>query len=79
MGILTDQMRQRQPVKNHLELTTGSLMARRSQWAFLAEDLVEGSLLVVVPRGGPKTRTSLTTVARRFNERGGKALIHYWS
>ena len=72
-------MRQNQPVKNHLELTTGSLMVKRRQWAYLAEDVAEGALLVVVPTRNPRARASLTEVARCFAERGKTPLIRYWS
>ena len=70
-------MSQHQPLKNHLELTTGSLMGRRSQWAYLAEDVPEGALLIVVPESIPKARTLLMKVAECFARRGGDAVVRF--
>ena len=66
---------QRQPIKNYLELTTGSLLARRGQWASLADSLPEGTLLLVVPKYGAKITTCVLKIARSFTERGGKAFV----
>ena len=70
-------MKQNQHVRNHLELTTGCLMARRSQWAYLAEDVPEGALLIVVPESIPKARTLLMKVAECFARRGGEAVVRF--
>ena len=64
-------------LKTYLELTTGSLLARRGQWASLADNLPEGALLLVAPKDSPKITTCLLKIARSFTERGGKAVIHY--
>ena len=52
-------------------------MARRSQWAYLAEDVPEGALLIVVPESIPKARTLLMTVAECFARRDGKAVVRF--
>ena len=64
-------------IKTYLELTTGSLLARRGQWASLADSLPEGTLLLVVPNEGAKITTCLLKIARSFTERGGKAIVRY--
>ena len=64
-------------VKTYLELTTGSLLARRGQWASLANNLPEGALLLVVPKDGAKITTCLLEISRSFTDHGGKAVVHY--
>ena len=64
-------------VKTYLEITTGSLLARRGQWASLADNLSEGALLLVVPKDKPKITTCLLKIARSFTEHGGKVVVHY--
>ena len=64
-------------IKTYLELTTGSLLARRGQWASLASNLPEGALLLVVPKESSEITTCLLKIARSFTERGGKAVVHY--
>ena len=70
-------MKDRQVAKKHLELTTGSLLIRRSRWAFLTNNLPQRSLLLVVPRDRPRIRICLLRVAQTYASRGGEAVIRY--
>ena len=58
-----------------MELTTVSLLDKRSEWERLGQHLPEGGLLIVVPEKNSEASPSLLKIAQSFRETGREVEI----
>jgi hypothetical protein len=67
----------RNPTKRYIELTTLSLLEKRSEWERFGQHLPEGGLFIVVSQDNPGAWRFLLRIARSFRETGRAVEIHY--
>ena len=72
----TDRHQFQKPTKDYIELTTGSLLARRKQRQRLGRHLSAGSFLLVLPDGYHKHLGFFKRLARTLREAGRDVEIH---
>ena len=66
---------QRNATKRYIELTTVSLLDKRSEWEQFGKHLPEGGLLIVVPEDSPQASRFLLRTAQSFREIGREVEI----
>jgi len=69
---------QRKQTKKYSELTTLSLLEKRSEWERFGHDLPEGGLLIVAPEDNPEASRFLLKIAKSFREEGWEVEIRYF-
>ena len=67
---------QRNATKRYIELTTLSLLEKRSEWERFGQHLPEGGLLIVVPEDNHEASPFLLKIAQSFREMGREVEIH---
>jgi len=65
--------------KRHIELTTLSLLGKRSEWERFGQHLPEGGVLIVVPKDNPEARRILLKIAEGFRAIGWEVGVHCFS